>query len=264
MTDHHFDKEKYLQRINLHKEIAPDFEDLQQLHRSQHTSIPFENFDIILGKKIEIDPQSVFQKLVMDQRGGYCFELNGLLYEALKSFGFKVRKLLGRVHVAGEPSGRSHQTTMVTIDGEHWLVDVGFGSECPLLPVPLNGECVSFEDQTYRIISDNVFGYMLQSKHVMEWKNLHSFDLNPVLDIDLKLGNYFTSTNPDSFFYTARIAALPIENGRLTLFNDRFKKVVAGKEEIVQLNNDTTYLSFLEENFGIKILADYNDLKPLT
>lgn len=86
--------------------ISVDFESLKRIHRAQHLSIPFENFDIWLGRKINIDSISIFNKLVQKRRGGYCFESNGLLLMALKSFNFKARPILGRVHVSGQPGGR--------------------------------------------------------------------------------------------------------------------------------------------------------------
>lgn len=265
MSDFTFNKEEYLKRISFpNKEVAVDFETLKAIHRAQHTAVPFENFDILLGREIRLEPKSLFQKLVGQKRGGYCFELNGLLLMALKEFGFEARPLLGRVHLSGEPSGRSHQTTLVTIGDEKWLVDVGFGAESPLIPIPIvHDQPVSFEDQSYRIINDAQFGYMLQSKQGADWKNLHSFDLNPVLEIDIKFGNHFTSTSPESFFANARIAALPVENGRLTLYNDRIKKVLNGKEEVIMLKDDASYLAALEKEYGITIDAEYNALKPL-
>lgn len=259
-----FNKEAYLKRINHHENIVVNHDCLKSIHRAQHTSIPFENLDICLGRSIHIDPESIFEKLVQHKRGGYCFELNGLLLSALKAFGFEARALLGRVHLSEDPTGRTHQTTLVTIHDKKWLVDLGFGAESPLIPIPLvYNEVITFEHQSYRLIDSELFGYMLQSKQENKWRNLYSFDLSTVLDIDLKLGNHFTSTSPDSFFINARMAALPVKNGMLTLFNDRFKKVINGKEEIHFIKDDASYFSVLEKEFGIKLDVDYNDFKVI-
>ncbi|MDG4946573.1 arylamine N-acetyltransferase [Weeksellaceae bacterium KMM 9713] len=264
MSDFNFNQEKYLKRINLNSDISVDFESLKRIHRAQHLSIPFENFDICLNRKIAIDPSSIFNKLVLHKRGGYCFENNALLLIALKNFGFEARPVLGRVHLSGEPGGRTHQSTLVKFGDDTWLVDAGFGSESPRTPIPLiPNEVVSFEGINYRIIQSEMYGYMLQNKTTDDWKNLYSFDLSPVLDIDLNLGNHFTSTSPDSFFMTARIAALPVENGIKTLYNDRLKKTINGQEENISLEDNATYLEVLEREFGIQLDADYSKLKPL-
>lgn len=264
MSDFTFDKEEYLKRINFSGKVTDDFTFLKSVHHAQHRSIPFENFDICLGRNIHLDPKSIVQKLVKKNRGGYCFELNGLLLMALRAFNFKVRPLLGRVHLSGEPSGRSHQILLVTINHQRWIVDSGFGAESPPLPIPLTyNQPVTYKNQTYRLIDSKLFGYMLQSKQGDSWKNLYSFDLNHVFDIDIKLGNHFTSTSPDSFFVNARMAALPIKDGMLTLHNYKLKKVINGREKIIQLQDDSSYLNILEKEFGIQIDVDYKDLKLL-
>lgn len=264
MSDFTFNKDDYLRRINLSKKISVNFECLKSIHHAQHTSIAFENFDICLGKSIHLEPESIFQKLVNQKRGGYCFELNGLLLLALQTFKFEVRPLLGRVHLSGEPGGKSHQTLLITLNGKKWIVDAGFGAESPPTPIPLtDNEPITFGNQTYRLIESKLFGYMLQSKPDDNWKNLYSFDLSHVFDIDIKFGNHFTSTSPDSFFTNARMAALPIKEGMLTLHNYRLKKVVNGKEEVILLKDGPSYLSVLDKEFGINIDADYKDLKPV-
>lgn len=264
MRDFNFNTDDYLRRLNLSQEISVNFESLKLIHHAQHITIPFENFDICLGRNIPLDPESIVQKLVHQQRGGYCFELNGLLLMALNAFNFEVRPLLARVHLSGEPGGRSHQLVLVTIDQQHWIADAGFGAETPPIPIPLTyNEPVTFENRTYRLIDTELFGYMLQSKQDHTWKNLYSFDLNQVFDIDIKFGNHFTSSHPDSFFVKARMAALPIKEGMLTLHNYRIKKVINGKEEVLLLKDDASYLSILEKEFGISLDADYNDLKPI-
>lgn len=91
MSSFEFSSYEYLQRINLDTEISPSLECLEKLHIAQHRAIPFENFDIALGRPIDLTPQAVFNKLVRNRRGGYCFELNGLMLQALKHYGFDAR-----------------------------------------------------------------------------------------------------------------------------------------------------------------------------
>ena len=264
MNDFIFNKELYLKRINFEGTIANDFEFLKAIHHAQHRTIPFENFDICLGRNIKLEPKALVQKLVNKKRGGYCFELNGLLLLALKSFRFEARALLGRVHMTGEPTGRGHQVTLVSFEGKQWMVDLGFGSESPSIPIPLVfNEPISFKNQTFQLIESKLYGYMLQTKQENNWKNLYSFDLNHVCPGDIAYGNHYTSTNQNSFFTSSRVAALPIENGMVTLLNNKLKKTIKGKEEIILLEKGQSYLDTLEQEFGIVIDAKYEDLKPL-
>ena len=90
MTDF-FDASAYLQRIGLTACPTVDLAGLKQLHQAHYYSIPFENFDIPLDRGIDVAPSAIFNKLVTQQRGGYCFETNGLLLLALQHFGFQCR-----------------------------------------------------------------------------------------------------------------------------------------------------------------------------
>ena len=78
MKPYKFDRNAYLQRINYVGETTPTLDTLKALHHAQLYTIPFENFDIQLGRGIDLSPGAIFEKLVHQKRGGYCFELNGM------------------------------------------------------------------------------------------------------------------------------------------------------------------------------------------
>ena len=71
---------KYLERIGFQGTARADRETLFQLHEAHFKTVPYENLDIFLyGKVADLDAESVYEKIVNNHRGGYCFELNGLL-----------------------------------------------------------------------------------------------------------------------------------------------------------------------------------------
>lgn len=264
MDEFNFNQEEYLKRINYKGNVSVNYDSLKALHHAQHFSIPFENFDICLGREIRVSPDALVNKLVKRKRGGYCFELNGLLLLALTSFGFEARALLGRVHLTGEPTGRGHQISLVTIEDNSWIVDLGFGSDSPRFPIPLDtNQPISSEGQTFRLIEHNLYGFMLQSQTNDEWKDLYSFDLGHVCAGDIDYGNHFTSTSKNSFFTTSRTAALPVKGGIITLFNTQLKKTINNEVEVIELKQDESYIKIVNETFDIEIDANYDDLKPL-
>ncbi len=87
------DVKKYLDRINFHSEIKPDIETLQLLHKNHLLNIPFENLDIHSGRKIILEKEKLLNKIVNEERGGFCYELNGAFYELLISIGYKVKRI---------------------------------------------------------------------------------------------------------------------------------------------------------------------------
>jgi len=264
MTEFLFDHDAYLRRINYSGDTAPTAGTLKALQQAQLYTIPFENFDIHLNRGIDLDPGAIFDKLVLKRRGGYCFELNGLFLMALEAFGFDARPLLARVHLTGTPSGRGHQTELVTIDGKQWVADVGFGAEAPRAPLLLEiNRPTTSDGRTFRLMDDDRFGFMLQTEKEEGWINLYSFDLGYVCPADIKYGNHYTSTHPDSFFVFARVAALPVEKGVITLVNHTLKKTIAGEDEVQLLPEGQAYLEALKTHFGIEIDAPYEKLRLL-
>ena len=63
----------YLARIGYQGPVTPTLSTLQGLHLHHPRHIPFENLDSWLGITVSLDPDSVFNKLVVLNRGGYCF-----------------------------------------------------------------------------------------------------------------------------------------------------------------------------------------------
>lgn len=118
----------YLARVGHYGPLSPTLETLRALHRAHLTAIPYENLDIHLGRPLTLDRQATFAKLVDENRGGWCFEMNGTFGWVLESLGFDVRYVAGAVRRAdrGASALDSHLVLIVTID-RPYIVDVGFG-----------------------------------------------------------------------------------------------------------------------------------------
>ncbi|HEX7325354.1 MAG TPA: arylamine N-acetyltransferase, partial [Rhodanobacteraceae bacterium] len=79
------DLDGYFERIGYTGPHTASVETLHAITRAHAQSIPFENIDVLLGRRIELAQAALYAKLVVAQRGGYCFEQNGLLLEILKT-----------------------------------------------------------------------------------------------------------------------------------------------------------------------------------
>jgi N-hydroxyarylamine O-acetyltransferase len=226
--------------------------------------MPFENFDILLGRGIALEPAALCNKLVYRARGGYCFELNGLFLMALHAIGFEARPLLARVHLVDPPSGREHQLSLVTLQGRRWIADVGFGSFGFRAPIPLEfNRPTTHDGLTFRLVEAEPFGVMLQLLKKGRWLDLYSFDLGRVFPADIAVGNHFTSTHPSSLFTFARVAALLTPTGRVSLLNRTLRIVTTGAEHVQELAEGQAYLDALKTHFGIELDASYEALRPL-
>jgi N-hydroxyarylamine O-acetyltransferase len=258
-----FPFDEYCERTGAAPTGANTLERLAELQLAQLRAIPFENLDIQLGRGINLDPLHVLNKLVRSRRGGYCFELNGLFLRALHSVGFSARALLARVHVSGAPSARTHQVTLVDVGDRQWMVDVGFGGQCPQVPMPLEPDTETDNFGTPYRLREHELGFMLQNRSGDEWLDLYSFDLTPVVAADIQCGNHFTATHPASFFTTSRIASLPYEGGRTTLFNFTCTATRDGEVHQEEFPDAPEFLDALERVFGIELDAEYPELAAI-
>jgi N-hydroxyarylamine O-acetyltransferase len=63
----------YLDRIHYFGPLEPDITTLRGLHRAHLFSVPFENLDIHLGRSIQLEEEALFNKIVTNRRGGFCY-----------------------------------------------------------------------------------------------------------------------------------------------------------------------------------------------
>jgi len=244
----------YTNRIGYSGELEPTLNLLQKLQKSHLMSIPFENLDIHWGIPIELNINRIFQKIVVNNRGGYCYELNGLFYKLLTSIGFKTKRISARVYDKNKEYGQEydHMATVVSLNGIDYLTDVGFG-EFAFGPLRLeldkiqNDETGDFViekfDQDYIRVSKIEDGE-LQPEYI--FKNVHR-----EFDEFEDMCNYH-QTNPESHFTQKKLISIPTENGRITLTDDKLKIRANNSIEETDLKNKTEFDKELWNYFKIR------------
>jgi N-hydroxyarylamine O-acetyltransferase len=221
-----FRLDKYLARIGISGKVTPDHATLAAIHAAHVNAIPFEGLDPFLRRPVKLDLVSVQEKLVDSRRGGYCFEQNALLKAALETIGFKITGLGGRVRWMSPPDSplgpREHMLLKVDLPDGPYLADVGFGA-C-LLDTPLQLK-VDAEQRTamgtYRLTEvDGLF--TLSAKQPAGWRVKYAFNMEPQIQSDYELGNWFTSTNPLAPFLSMIIMERLSADKRYKLINRSF------------------------------------------
>jgi len=204
------DLKTYAARVGYTGGFSPTLDTLRNLHYAHATHIPFENLDVLLGRPIQLDLESMWRKMVEGGRGGYCFEQNSLFSAIVEEAGFRVRRLSARVRMGSTGvRPRSHMLFLAEIDREQWLCDVGFGGDGLLHPIPFRlGETAPQFSWKYRVMQEGSV-YVLQSWRPDGWLDLYAFDLEPTYALDYQVANYYTSTYPTSIFRKMLRVQLP-------------------------------------------------------
>ncbi|MBC8639129.1 arylamine N-acetyltransferase [Caballeronia sp. EK] len=207
---------------------APTLDMLRALHLLHPQTIPFENLDVLIGRPVRLDLESVQRKLVKSRRGGYCYEHNLLFRSVLQTLGFRVRSFAGRVlwgRDAPEMPARTHMLLLVDLDEGTFLTDVGFGGMTLSAPLALQTGLEQITPHgAFRL--DDAGGeppaYILQALVNGAWTRVYRFDLDPQYDADYEMANYFVSAYPQSIFLHNLLAARLAPGKRFGLFNRRF------------------------------------------
>ncbi len=137
--------QRYLDRINYRGPVRTDLQTFRGVHRAHAEALTYENLDVQFGVPVTRDAAASFDKIVRRGRGGWCYEMNGLLAWALEEIGFDVKRLAGAVmrDQMGEFMIGNHLVLLVRIEETDWIGDVGFGDglidPAPLAEGPLGG-----------------------------------------------------------------------------------------------------------------------------
>lgn len=129
---------------------------------------------------------------------------------------------------------RRPKTPMVlvaTLDGEDWLIDLGFGSYGMRAPLRLAALDVAVQQDfdTFMLSKPNEHEYLLQARVEGAWAKQFGFDLSPQEWIDFMPANYLNSTHPDAIFVKMLLVVRHDPAGRSILLGNTLKTVVRGE-----------------------------------
>lgn len=253
------DVDAYLYRIRYSGPRTPSAETLCALHRAHMLTVPFENLDIHLGRPIVLNEELLFEKIVRQRRGGFCYELNGLFASLLRQLHFDVALLSARVYECGMPGPEfDHMTLLVQLD-ERWLADVGFGDSF-IEPLRLDDPAEQIQHGVgYRIERQADFWKMMERRRPEDWTITYQFDLKPRQLEDFSGMCHWHQHSSESHFTQKRICSLASPYGRVTLSD--MKLIVTEnrvrREEI--FSDDREYSTALKTYFDIEINRSSTD-----
>lgn len=257
---------------------------LTELQRRHLGSIPWGNSALHYSqhRSISVHPTAVFEKLVVRRLDGYCMENTNLFYIVLRSLGYCVYPTGGRVShaVAGGNQtpgselymGLGHMILIVIIDGQKYMVDVGFGNFGPTRPLPLKEDdtvAVCMAPAEMRVAKDTpleftdrsqkLWIYQIRHNPESNWIPQYSFSEVEFLPQDFVTLNYSTSHRPTSWFVQALVCTRAILDAAGTEPIGIY--ILAGKEVKRRLHGETEVVeTFEKEEDRVNALAKWFDM----
>jgi len=246
----------YLARIDYTRLVKPDVQTLCGLQFAHMLHVPFENLDVRLKRPIQLSEQALWNKIVIQKRGGFCYELNGLFASLLNEIGFDVTYLNARVYNREGELGidYDHLALFVKIPGQSapWLADVGFGDS---FNEPLNFEDRGEQLQGLRAyrLEETPSGYITwQKNYDGSWERQYFFDLQPHnFPADYEAACFYHQTSPESSFTLGSIISRATRDGRVSLEDGRLILTSNGLREERPIASNEEYHALLREYFGV-------------
>ena len=247
--------EKYLQRIGYDGSIQPTIELLQVLQKRHLLSIPFENLDIHYKVPIQLDLETIFEKVVIRKRGGFCYELNGIFYELLRSIGLDVKMISARVFDQGQQIFSpefDHLAIIAKINSVDYLADAGFG-EFAFTPLKVEPDTIQNDERgNFRIERHDNSYYKVVKRAGEAWVPEYMFTLTKRDLSEFEDMCRYNQTSPLSHFTQNKFCSLATEKGRITVTAKKIKITVGDSITEMLLDSEEEFLEALETYFHIR------------
>lgn len=249
------DLNQYLRRIDVGGVKDHSLKELTKLQNQHMLHVPFENLDVMHQVVIPLEVETYYKKVVVNHRGGFCYELNGLFNWLLQKLGFQSQLVSATVNRPDDTWARdgSHACMIVELDQQLYLVDVGFG-DAARNPLPLNGEMREDVSGVYRVQKVSAHTYDVERKQAGDrhWNTLLRVNTDPMELKDFQSACHFNQTSQDSPFTQQEIVTLATVEGRVTFSGNTLTITSYGEKQQQAVSNEQKP-SILEEYFHFRV-----------
>ncbi|MFG3056966.1 arylamine N-acetyltransferase [Kitasatospora sp. NPDC048239] len=222
-----FDLDAYLARVGLEPGITPTLDNLRALQRAHTAAFPFEYLEMVLGRGLPLDIESIQNRMVGGRRGGCCYDQSVLFAAALEAIGFDVTARGARIRLGAKVlRAVTHGFTTVALDGEEWLTDVGFGGEGMLEPILIcDGSEVQQGGWTFGLELEEDDTWVLRSLHGDGWFDLYAFRMEPRYPIDFDMMQHYAGAGSGSVLAGSMVVQRTEDHVRWTLTNNSLSRI---------------------------------------
>lgn len=243
----------YLDRIGFEGTPQTNLDTLKRIHHQHLLHIPYEDIDVQLGSPLDFDLERIFDKFVNQHRGGWCYEMNGLMGWALEEIGFPVMRMAGGVwrESRGDDQIGNHLVLEVEVDGQKWLADVGLGDGARYpIPIAQGKHMQNGLEFGLRQVED---GYWRFDNH--EYSNASSFDFKhePADENLLAKQCQSLQTDPESHFRNVLIAQRFTDTSIEVLLGKTYITISASGKTSREIADLAELHALLKNSFGLDV-----------
>nr|AXL06515.1 3-amino-5-hydroxybenzoic acid synthase [uncultured bacterium] len=241
-----FDVGTYLQRIGCDGEIGADLATLRKLHRHHVMAIPYngvtENYSDGVNL-VDIDEDAMFETTIVNGQGGTCFQLNRLFVRLLRELGYDVTLMAAATAEGREAFGLEveHMFSRVALDGDEWLVDVGYPGPSYIEPLLVSDAVQSQYGCQYRLVERESEIALQRRGGVTRWSVVYTFTMTPRHYTDWKemediLRDILSEPRADDG--QDILCGRSFANGQAVLKGRRYLTVRDGREQVRTITDD--------------------------
>ncbi|KAF9282096.1 N-terminal acetyltransferase [Linnemannia elongata] len=260
----------------------PTLATLQELQTRLVTTIPFETLALrtTVSRGVDISIEGIYDRVVVQKRGGWCFSLNRLAYELLLGLGFRTQFTIARVCKPLKPtdpirfSAKTHRVSIVRFFDEatgsdtKYLFDIGFGNSAQLplqlkegATIEYGGHIRRMTTRTHIQAEPEILGnppfVMWSIEEYLPaddtWTPWYAFSEQQFYENDCQVANFYTNYSPTSTFFKAFWCIRSTLEGEYYLLIDKKFLIKNAKGLVKQID-------FLTEQDRLDVLKEYFDI----
>ncbi len=248
------DTEAYLRRIGFTGTAEVSLACLTELMTCHLRSVSFENPDVFHGhQEPALGTDALFQKIVRERRGGYCFELNAMFQRLLAALGFTCWSSAARIALGHDYlTPQAHQIVLVDFDERLYFCDVGYGGSVPASPVEIRYEetiqCSAGRRYWFSLSGTATTLFLERDGTFLPMLVFSELPNDPVDFVPL---NTYCSHSPLEPFLHRQMVWCRTAAGRRSIDRDLLRIEQNGVVTETRLASDEALAEALQEHFGI-------------
>jgi len=264
------DTAAFLRRIGLPGHDGPCVESLFRLHAAYTESVPYESIQFQLDRDTPLDPVRSAERIIAEEAGGYCFQVNGALSVLLTALGYQVTLHRGGAHLTNGPAQIDAGHLVLTVAGlpddpdTVWLVDAGLGDGLHV-PLPLRVGSYRQAPYTFGLRPSEVTadGWWLDHD---ERGSIHGmdFDNTPAKMAAFAGQHAYLSVAPDSPFVRVSSAFRRTPTSQHVLRSLTLSTLHPDTTDVTVIDDQADWYAALQDVFGLPMphlsVTDRDDL----